>query len=228
MERIKRENRHARRVGFQAHTNGRDQTLIPKTTMGWFKSKEQKEQERNIKIHTALAKQRRNIKELEKFERNYTEKALRAKRNGDMQNFRQLCGMISRTINTRRAVESQLLRFETMLLARDQAQMMKEFAVGMKEMSNSIGAACKEFNAMQIMQSFEEAINKHASIEMQMDMVLDQISGYEEETNVPEGGLTPDAVAQMLGEKSVLESDSIDKQIEAGLTALRNAIKETS
>ena len=196
--------------------------------MGWFKSKEQREQERNIKIQTALVKQRQNIRGLEKHEKDYMEKALRAKRNGDTNNFRQLCGMISRTVNTRRAVESQLLRFETMLQARDQAQMMKEFAVGMKAMSNSIGAACKEFNATQIMQSFEEAMGKHANIEMQMNMVLDQIAGYEEETNVPEGGLTPETVAQMLGEKSALENDSIDKQIEAGLAALRSTIKQTN
>jgi hypothetical protein len=196
--------------------------------MGWFKSKEQKEQERNIKIHTSLAKQRQNIKGLEKHEKNYMEKALRAKRNGDTDNFQQLCGMISRTVNTRRAVESQLLRFETMLQARDQAQMMKEFAVGMKEMANSIGAACKEFDATQIMQSFQEATAKHANIEMQMTMVLDQIASYEEEVSVPDGGLTPEKVAQMLGEKSALENDSIDKQIEAGLLALRNTIKQTN
>jgi hypothetical protein len=196
--------------------------------MGFFKSKEQKEQERNIRIHTALAKQRRNIKELEKHEKGYMEKALRAKRNGDESNFKQLCGMIARTTNTRRAVESQLLRFETMLQARDQAQMMKEFAVGMKEMSKSIGESCKEFNANQIMRSFEEAINKHSNIEMQMDMVLEQISGYEEEASIPEGGLSSESIAKILDEKVALEDSSLDKQIENGLAALRQTLKQVN
>jgi len=195
---------------------------------GLLKSKEQREQERNIKIQTALLNQRKNIKEQEKHEKGYMEKALRAKRSGDTNNFLQLCGMISRTINTRRAVESQLLRFETMLQARDQAQMMKQFAVGMQAMSKSIAAACKEFDATQIMQSFNEAIVNHGNIQTQMDMVLDLIAGYEEEVSVPEGGLTPETVAQMLSEKSALESDSIDKQIEAGLATLRNTIKQTN
>jgi hypothetical protein len=196
--------------------------------MGFFKSKEQKEQERNIRIHTALAKQRRNIKELEKHEKGYMEKALRAKRNSDDVNYKQLCGMIARTINIRRAVESQLLKFETMLQARDQAQMMKEFAVGMKEMSQSIGDACKEFNATQIMQSFEEAINKHANIEMQMDMVLDQISGYEDEATVPEGGLSPESIAKILDDKAASEESSVDKQIENGLAAIRQSLKQSN
>ncbi|MDR2762288.1 MAG: hypothetical protein LBB88_06755 [Planctomycetaceae bacterium] len=196
--------------------------------MGFFKSKEQKEQERNIKIHTALAKQRRNIKELEKHEKGYMEKALRAKRNGDDVNYKQLCGMIARTINIRRAVESQLLKFETMLQARDQAQMMKEFAVGMKEMSKSIGDACKEFNATQIMHSFEEAINKHANIEMQMDMVLDQISSYEEDATVPEGGLSPESIAKILDDKVASEDSNVDKQIENGLAAIRQSLKQVN
>jgi len=195
---------------------------------GLLKSKDQREHDRNIKIQTALFNQRQNIKGLEKHEKGYMEKALRAKRNGDTSNFQQLCGMISRTINTRRAVESQLLRFETMLQARDQAQMMKQFAIGMQAMSKSIAAACKEFNATEIMKSFNEAIVSHGNIQTQMDMVLELIAGYEDEISVPEGGLTPEMVAQKLGEKSVLENDSIDKQIEAGLAALHKTIKQMS
>ena len=186
-----------------------------------FKSPQQREAERNTAIRQSINLQRQQVKKLEKHERDYMEKALRAKSKGDAVNFKQLCTLIARTVNNRRALESQTLRFEMMLQTRDQARMMKEFAEGMKAMAKSIGNAFKDFNAAEMVQSFDEAVAKQTAMESEMNLVLDNIQAYEESADIPEGGLSADAVEKMLGEKAALENDSVDKQIEAGLAAIR-------
>ena len=93
-----------------------------------FKSHRQREMDREIAMQRTLTSHRQLVKKLEKHERQYMEKALRAKKQGDAGNFGQLCGMVAQTINQRRGIESQLLRFETMMQKRDQFRSMKEFA----------------------------------------------------------------------------------------------------
>jgi hypothetical protein len=193
-----------------------------------FKSKEEREQNRNTVIQRSLGLQKSHVKKLEKHEREYMEKAQRAKSKGDTPNFKQICSLIAATVNKRRALESQVLRFETMLQTRDQAKMMKEFAIGMKAMAKSIGEAFKDFNASEMMRSFDEAVGKQTAMEGEINMVLDGIQGYEENADVPEGGLSADMVEKMLAEKFALENTDIDKQIADGLAALQCTLKQTT
>ena len=64
-----------------------------------FKSKRTREIERDVRIKQSLLKQKQAVAKLEKHEREYMEKALLAKRNGDTANFRRLCAMAAKTAN---------------------------------------------------------------------------------------------------------------------------------
>ena len=123
-----------------------------------FKSKRQRELGREIAMQRTLTSHRQLTKKLEKHEHQYMEKALRAKKQGDQGNFKQLCGMVAQTTNQRRGIESQLLRFETMMQKRDQFRSMKEFAGGLKAMAHSISDVVKEVDADQMIRDVETSL----------------------------------------------------------------------
>ncbi|MDR1384404.1 MAG: hypothetical protein LBJ67_11280 [Planctomycetaceae bacterium] len=189
-----------------------------------FKSKKQREMDRNIAVQRALALHRQQVGKLEQHERGYMEKALRAKKAGDQMNFRRLCTMVAQTVNERRAIESQLLYFEMMLQTRDKAKLFQEFAGGMKAMTKSIGEAFKEVNTTEIMSDLEKAMAQSGEMESAMNLVLDRISASQNFSNIPDGGVTAEQIEAMLSEKTALENDSLDKQIESGLARLQQSL----
>ena len=191
-----------------------------------FKSKQQREMDRNIAIQRALTMHRQQVGKLEQHERGYMEKALRAKKSGDQGNFQRLCAMVAQTVNERRAIESQLLYFETMLQTRDKAKLFQEFAGGMKAMTKSISEAFAGMNTSEIMRDVETAMAQSGQMESAMNLVLDRISASQSFIGIPEGGLTAANVEQMLNEKTVLENTDFDKQIESGLASLQLTLSQ--
>ena len=169
---------------------------------------------------------RQQVTKLEQHERGYMEKALRAKKSGDTMNFQRLCAMVAQTVNERRAIESQLLYFETMLQTRDKAKLFQEFAGGMKAMTKSISEAFAGMNTSEIMRDVETAMAQSGQMESAMNLVLDRISASQSFIGVPEGGLSAANVEQMLNEKAVLENTDFDKQIESGLASLRLTLSQ--
>ena len=191
-----------------------------------FKSQRQRELDREIAMQRTLTSHRQLVKKLEKHERQYMEKALRAKKQGDAGNFGQLCGMVAQTINQRRGIESQLLRFETMMQKRDQFRSMKEFAGGLKAMASSISDVVKEVNADEMIRDVETSLANNQQMEATMDMVLDRISETGLTENVPEGGISANDVERIVGEQAAAEEASadVDKEIEAGLKAIEREL----
>ena len=189
-----------------------------------FKSKQQREMDRNLAIQRSLAMHRQQVSKLEQHERGYTEKAIRAKKSGDMANFQRLCVMVAQTMNERRAIESQLLYFETMLQTRDKAKLFQEFACGMKAMTKSISEAFDGVNTTEIMNDVEKAMAQSGQMETSINIVLDRISASQTMATVPEGGLSAKQVESMISEKMALENDSVDKQIDASLNKLRQTL----
>lgn len=190
-----------------------------------FKSKRQRELERDIAIQRALSMHRQQTGKLQQHERQYMDKALRAKKAGDKQNFSRLCAMVAQTTNQRRAIESQLLYFETILQTRDKVKLFKEFAGGMRAMARSIGDVFGEFNAEEVLGDVENALSQSTQLETTMDMVLDRISASGMSDKVSEGGISAEQIEQIIGDQAVAEeSRSHDKEIEAGLTAIEREL----
>lgn len=191
-----------------------------------FKSKRTREIERDVKIKQALMKQKQAVAKLEKHEREYMQKALEAKRNGDTANFKRLCAMAAKSANFRQGIQSFLLHFETMLQTRDMAQTLQQFAGGAKEITRSISAAFEGIDVAEMFQDFDTAIAQSNELETVMSTVLEKISSVEPDTFEGAGGVSAEDVERTLNEKVALEDQSIDRAIDASLEELRRTIKE--
>ena len=199
--------------------------MLKKMFRSLFKSNRQRELERDITIQRALSLHRQQANKLQSHERQYMDKALRAKKSGDKQNFSRLCAMVAQTTNQRRAIESQLLYFETILQTRDKVRLFKDFAGGMKAMAKSIGEVFGEFNAEDVLFDVETALSQSTQLETTMDLVLDRISASGMADRVGSGGISAEQIEQIIGEQAVAEvSRSADKEIEAGLNAIEREL----
>ena len=191
-----------------------------------FKSKRNREIERDVRIKQSLLKQKQAVAKLEKHEREYMEKALQAKRNGDTANFRRLCAMAAKTANFKHGIQSFLLHFETMMQTRDMAQTLQQFAGGAKEITRSISEAFAGINVAEMFQDFDTAIAQSSELETVMSTVLDKISSVEPDSFESGGGISAEDVERTLNEKAALEDKSLDRAIDASLAELRNTMKE--
>lgn len=191
-----------------------------------FKSARQREIEQNIRIQRSLTMHKQQIGKLEQHERQYMEKAQRAKKMGDTANFRQLCRLIAQTTNQRRAIESQLLHFETLLQTRDRAKLFGEFAKGMKAMSHSIRDTFQDFNAEEIMRDLDTTLDRTAQMESAMTMVLDRVSAASETQTSGEEAVSAEEIEKIINSQTETVSDSLDKEIEAGLKAIDRKLRD--
>ena len=199
--------------------------MLSKIFHSLFKSKRQRELERDIAIQRALSMHRQQSGKLQQHERQYMEKALRAKKAGDRQNFSRLCAMVAQTTNQRRAIESQLLYFETILQTRDKVRLFKEFAGGMKAMAKSIGEVFGEFDADEVLLDVESALAQSTQLETTMDLVLDRISASGMADKVGSGGISAEQIEQIISDQAAAdETSSTDKEIEAGLNAIEREL----
>lgn len=191
-----------------------------------FKSKRQREIEQNIRIQRSLTLHKQQIGKLEQHERQYMEKAQRAKKTGDTANFRQLCRLIAQTTNQRRAIESQLLHFETLLQTRDRAKLFGEFAKGMKEMSHSIRDTFQEFNAEDVMKDLDVTLARTGEMESAMNMVIDRVSGATEIQATGENTLSAEQVEQLINEQVDGKTESLDRDIDESLKAIERQLRQ--
>ncbi len=189
-----------------------------------FKSKRQRELERDVAIQRALGLHRQHANKLQQHEQQYKDKARRAQRSGDAVNFQRLCRMAAQTINERRAIESQLLYFETILQTRDKVRLFKDFASGMKAMAKSIRDVFREIDAGDVLKDVESALAQSSQLETTMGLVLDRISASGMTAPAGTGGITAEEVERQLrGEESSAES-KLDRQIEDGLKAIEREL----
>jgi hypothetical protein len=177
-----------------------------------FKSKEQREMERSMAIRRALNTHERHIKQLERHEREYMEKALRAKKTGDKQNLQVLCGMIAQTSNERRAIQSQLLHFQTLIQTRERMALYDDFRGAMEALSKSVGQMFKDFNAEELMRNVETTVAQSEQVKMAMDMVLDRIASTGMSTPEISDGVSAADIERLIGQQAVAEERSAGGQ----------------
>ena len=189
-----------------------------------FKSKQQRELDREVAIQRALALHRQHASKLQQHERQYMEKAVRAKRAGDKVNFQRLCRMVAQTTNERRAIESQLLYFETILQTRDKVRLFKDFAGGMKAMAKSIGDVFRDLDAGDMLKDVETALAQSSQLETTMSLVLDRISSSQMSSSSDVEAITAEEIERIVAGQQASADTTIDKQIEAGLKAIEREL----
>ena len=141
--------------------------------MGLFKSKEERRIERDVEVRKGLAAMKRQIKGLEKHERDYLTKARRAKALGDAGQLNFLKGTLKRTAAQRRQLERQMLRLATAMQLKNQAEINGQFAKSLGAVSNAIAEAFGSTDLTQTTKDFEKAVSRAESMEQRMDLLLD-------------------------------------------------------
>ncbi|MHC5038351.1 MAG: hypothetical protein ACYTHM_13635 [Planctomycetota bacterium] len=141
--------------------------------MGLFKSREERRIERDMEVRKGLAAMKRQIKGLEKHERDYLTKARRAKALGDDGQLNFLKGTLKRTAAQRRMLERQLLSLETAQQLKNQAEIHSTFARSMNAVSNAISEAFGSTDLEKTQRDFEKAVARAENMEQRMDLLLE-------------------------------------------------------
>ncbi len=141
--------------------------------MGLFKSKEQRRIDRDIEIRKGISQVKRQIRKLEKNERDYLTKARRAKQLGSDQQLAFLKSTLKKTAVQRRLMERQLLSIETALQIKNQAEAHGQFAKSIRAISTAIAEAFGATDLAETQADFEKAMAQAQSMEERMEIFLD-------------------------------------------------------
>ena len=195
--------------------------------MGLFKSREERKIERNIEIRKGINSIKRQINKLEKHEREYLDKAKRAKRLGSASQLGFLKQTLKKTMGQRVLMERQMLNIETACQIKDQAEAHGQFAGAMTAISRSIGEMFKQTDLAKTQMQFEKAMARAQNMEERMDMFLDisaqSMFGAEGAT----GGelVSDDQIDNLISEEIAHEESSeIGGEIAEGLSEIEREL----
>lgn len=195
---------------------------------GLFKSRQQRQLERDMAIQNVIDLHRRRIRDLNKHERGYCEKAIRAKRQGDKVNYEKLARLLVQTINERRRVESALLTFEALVQTKDKIESYGQFAKGLQAATKSIASVFKNVDLAKTVTELNMAMARAKQMDRTMTLVLDRVSdsaivgeyeGDEEAVDVSQ-------IDSMISERAKLEEGQVDGKIDEMLSEIENQLKK--
>jgi hypothetical protein len=160
--------------------------------MSLFKSREERRLERELEIKRGVQRMNKQIRKLEKDEKDFLKKAKRAKQLGDGTQLKFLKANLKRTAANRRLMERQILNIETFNQLKDQAEAQADFARSLQNVSEAIGEAYGSVNIVEIQKNCEKAIGKYESMQQMMEMFME--SSTESMANL-EGATSDDLVS---------------------------------
>ena len=195
--------------------------------MGIFKSKDEKRIERDIEIRKGVNSLRRNIKELGTHERSYVEKAKRARKIGDKQQYDFLKRQLKKTAGQRRMRERQLLSIETAVQIKDQAESDVDFAKSMGSVAKAVSEVYGSVDFAKTQKNFEKAMMQAETLQQQMEIFLEMTQEHVMAGEVEgENEMVSDAeIDKMLEEEVVHEEGAgMDKEIEKGLKDIQDEL----
>jgi len=169
--------------------------------MSLFKSREERRLERELEIKRGVQKMRKQVRSLEKDEKDLLKKAKRAKQLGDTTQLNFIKANLKRTAASHRMMERQILNIETFNQLKDQAEAQADFARSLQTVAQSIGEAYGSVNIVEIQKNCEKAIGQYESMQSMMEMFME--SSTESMANL-EGATSEDVVSD----------DEIDKLID--------------
>jgi len=198
--------------------------------MGLFKSAEERKLEREMEIRRGISNSKRQIRQLEKDEKELIKKAKRAKQLGDKFQLNFIKSNLKRTAFQRRMMERQILNIETFNQLKDQAEAHASFANSLQTVSVAISEAYGSVNLAEIQKNCESAIMKAENMSQMMDMMLEQSTESMmnmESMNADE--LVSDQEIDKLIEEEVVQEEAkafeaMDKEIDEGLDEIEREL----
>ncbi len=143
--------------------------------MGLFKSEEERRIERDIKIRQGVRRIEKAIREQGKFQDDFVRNAQRAKKIGDMSQYRFIRNSLKKTATIRKILERQLLSVKNALLIKRQAEASADFAGAMGMMATEIGKLFGETDLVKTQADWEKAMVQSQTMEERMAMFLDTV-----------------------------------------------------
>jgi len=197
--------------------------------MSLFRSEEQRKAERDLEIRRTMKKMSRQVRNLEKDEKGFINKAKRAKQLGDKIQLKFLKANLKRTAATRRMMERQILNMETFNQLKNQAETQAMFAKNIdliaKMMCDSIGSV----NLPEIQKNCEGAINKYEQMEQMMEMMMDTQTESMENVEVGDFDtvISDEEIDRMLDDQIVAEENAeIEDSVASRLDKLKQRMKK--
>ena len=196
--------------------------------MGLFKSKEERKLERDMEIRKGISEFKRNIRSLEKHEKDYIKKAKRAKQIGAKDQLEFIKKTIKQTAAQRRALERQLLAVETAAQRKNQMEAHGQFAKSLAAVSKSIAEVFGDVDWTQTQKNFEKAMAQAESFEQQVDVFLEASSETMfNETAYSDDLVSDDEIDKLIDDEVAHEeSKALDADIEKGLGEIEKELKE--
>jgi len=196
--------------------------------MGLFKSKEERKLERDMEIRKGINELKRNVRSLEKHEKEYIKKAKRAKSIGAGDQLEFIKRTIKQTAAQRRALERQLLAIETAAQRKNQMEAHGQFARSLAAVSKSIAEVFGDVNFADTQKNFEKAMAQAETFEQQVDVFLEA----SQETMFNESAYSEDLVSDdeidrlIDTELAHDESKAVDGEIEKGLGEIERELRQ--
>ncbi len=195
--------------------------------MGIFKSKEERRIERDIEVRKGVNSLKRNIVALSKHEKSYVEKAKRAKKIGDKDQYEFLKRQLKKTAAQRRMRERQLLSIETAVQIKDQAESDADFAKSMGSVAKAVSEVYGSVDFAKTQKNFEKAMMQAETLQQQMEIFLEMTQEHVMSGEVEgENEVVSDAEIDKMLEDEVVreEGGTVDKDIEKGLKDIQDEL----
>lgn len=142
--------------------------------MGLFKSKEEKERERNMAIKKSMRDLEKHIVELEKGEKVFAEAVRVAQEQNLPQQIEKARQGLKESITEKKRTYMMLLDAKMMVQRRDMMARQKTFLGAVKTITKSIFESMKGVNVSKIAAGFDEAIEGAMAQTEEFDSMIDQ------------------------------------------------------
>lgn len=194
--------------------------------MGLFKSKAERKMERDLEIRKGINQVKRQIRDLERNEKDYVTKAKRARKMGANDQFEFLKKTVKKTASQKILLERQLLNIETAYQIKNQAEAHAQFAKSMNAVSRSIAETFGATDLAETQKDFEEALMKAESMEQQMEIFLDSVSGSLGMEATTSADLISDEEIDRMVEEEIIheEGEPLDAEISDGLKEIEKEL----
>ena len=194
--------------------------------MSLFKSREERRLDREVEIRKGINLIKRNIRELKQNEKEYLEKAKRAKQLGSKDQFGFLKKAVKRAAGQRILMERQLLSIETANQIKNQAEAHSQFAKAMMAVSRSIAEMFGSMDLGKTQAQLEKALAKSETMEERMDIFLDVSSRSLFDWESGEEEVISDSEIDELIDREIAaeESGSVDHEIQEGLDEIQKEL----
>lgn len=196
--------------------------------LGIFKSKQERQLERDMAIQNVLDLHKRRIRELNKHEKGYGEKAVRAKRQGDKGNYEKLARLLVQTMNERRRLESAMLTFESLVQTKERIEGYGAFAKGLQSATKAISSVFKNIDLTQTMTDLNMAMARSKQMDRTMTMVLDRVSdtAFDADYEGNDEAVSFEQIDAMIGERAQGTEGQADEKIDQMLREIETQLKK--